>query len=104
MRSLLRPIAWAFIALGWLAVGADAYWSWRDHGWSVRPIAFYLDLIDPDWARAARDAAFDWSAGAGRALARALTWPVWGPALAIGFLLALLAGPAPSGRAGDGTR
>ncbi len=101
MRGFLRLLAWAFIALGWMAVGADLYWTWRDHAWTFRPIAFYLDLIDPLWARAVRDTAWDWSPHAGHVAARALGWPVWGPALAIGFLIALLTGPAPSGR-GEG--
>lgn len=89
----MRGVAWLFVALGFLAVGADAYWSWKAHDWAYRPIAFYLDLANPDWLTAFRAELAGWSEKTARFAARVLTWPVWGPAFAIGFLLALLTRP-----------
>ena len=50
MRGLLRSLAWGLVALGFLSIGADAYWSWKAHAWAFRPIGFYLDLIHAGWA------------------------------------------------------
>lgn len=93
MRPALRALAWVLVALGFLAVGADAYWSWKAHSWAFGPIAFYLDLIDPHWTAAIAEGAAEWSPRAARVAARALAWPVWGPAFVIGFGLSFLTQP-----------
>ena len=50
MHAVLRATAWAAVALGFFALGADVYWSWKAQGFAYRPIGFYLDLIDTRWA------------------------------------------------------
>ena len=90
MRALFNGIAWIFLAVGFMALGADAYWSWKAHGWTFQPIGFYLDLGAADWLAHLRDWAADHSGKAARLLERALTWPVWAPAFAVGMPLAVL--------------
>ena len=93
MRGLLRSLAWGLVALGFLAVGADAYWSWKAHAWAFQPISFYVDLIHTDWTADIRAAAAHVSPGTGRVAARFLAFPVWGPGFVIGFGLAFLTQP-----------
>ena len=93
MHAVLRATAWAAVALGFFALGADVYWSWKAQGFAYRPIGFYLDLIDTRWAFDLRVAATRVSDRAAGALAQMLTWPVWAPAFAIGIVLAVLATP-----------
>lgn len=90
MRALLNAVAWIFLAVGFVALGADAYWSWKAHGWAFQPLGFYLDLAASDWLAHLRDWAADRSAKTARLLEHALIWPVWAPAFAIGIPLGWL--------------
>lgn len=90
MREILNAIAWVFLAVAFIALGADAYWSWKAQGWAYQPIGFYLDLAAGDWLAHVRDWAADRSARTARLIAEALSWPVWAPAFAIGTPLAFL--------------
>ncbi len=90
MREILNGIAWVFLAVGFIALGADAYWSWKAHAWAFQPIGFYLNLASADWLAHVRDWAVDRSAQTAEIVARGLTLPVWAPAFAIGVPLALL--------------
>lgn len=88
MRVALNAVAWIVLAVAFIALGADAYWSWKAEDWSFQPIGFYLRLIDAEWLAQLRDWSVDRSARTERLLNEALTWPVWGPAFAIGAPLA----------------
>lgn len=90
MREFLNGVAWIFLAIGFVALGADAYWSWKAHGAAFQPIGFYLDLAADDWLAHLRDWAADRSARTERLVARALELPVWAPAFAIGVPLGFL--------------
>lgn len=89
MRAALRGLGWALIALGFMAVGADLYWSAKAQAFSFESGAGYL-------ARAGLPPQA-WLAGAGDGLARAamvaLSWPVWPFAFFLGGLL--LSAPRP---------
>ncbi len=88
MRAFFNGIAWIFLAIGFVALGADAYWTWKADDWAFQPIGFYLRLADAEWLAHVRDWAADQSARTERLLNQALTWPVWAPAFAVGAPLA----------------
>lgn len=90
MREALNAIAWIFLAVGFIALGADAYWTWKANGWAFQPIGFYLDLSASDWLAHVRDWAADRSARTARLLAELLALPVWAPSFALGIPLAWL--------------
>ena len=87
MAGLFRGLGWILVALGWFALGADAYWCWKAQAWTFQPISFYLDLANPLWAAGVRI----WSFGAGgnwpRLINSAFGWPVWAPCFVLGYLL-----------------
>ena len=91
MRGLLYAIGLALTALGFLALGADIYWSWKAHLWAYESIGGYLDRIDPAWTGHLRDWADGRSAKTLVMADRVLGWPVWPPAFIIGGVLGLLA-------------
>lgn len=90
MREALNAVAWVFLAIAFIALGADAYWSWKARAWSFQPIGFYLDLAASDWLAHLRDWAADRADRWAHLLERALTWPVWAPAFALGAPLGWL--------------
>jgi len=90
VRELLNAIAWIFLAVAFIALGADAYWTWKASGWTFQPIGFYLDLAASDWLAHVRDWAADRSARTARLVADGLALPVWAPAFAVGIPLAWL--------------
>ena len=92
MRDPLRGLGLLLVALGFFAVGADLYWSWKAHAWSMQPISFYLDLIEPDWTTHVRLWSFASSLRTAQIVNTALGWPVWGPAFAAGGVLMVLTG------------
>ncbi len=93
MRGLLHATGWALTALGFLALGADAYWSWKVHAWAFESIGGYLDRIDPAWAADIRDWAAERSVRSLAMAHRMLGWPVWPPAFIAGGILGMLARP-----------
>lgn len=93
MSDLFRGIGWLLVALGWFALGADAYWSWKAEGWTYQPIAFYLDLISPIWAASIRIWSFGVSMKFAGFVNAALGWPVWAPAFVLGTILMLATRP-----------
>jgi hypothetical protein len=90
MRELLNGIAWIFLAIGFIALGADAYWTWKAHHFAFQPIGFYLDFGAGDWLAHVRDWAADRSERTARLMAKALALPVWAPAFAVGIPLGFL--------------
>lgn len=93
MREVLNAAAWLFLATAFIALGADAYWTWKAHHFAYQPIGFYLDLAASDWLAHVRDWAADRSPRTARMVAEALTWPVWAPCFAIGVPLAFVTRP-----------
>jgi len=87
MRAFLNGIAWIFLAIAFTALGADAYWSWKAHHLTYQPIGFYLNLAADDWLAHVRDWAADRSIKTERLIAKALEFPVWAPAFALGIPL-----------------
>lgn len=90
MRGFLNGIAWIFLAVGFIALGADAYWSWKAHAWTFQPIGFYLNLASADWLAHIRDWAVDRSVRTAALMAKGLALPVWAPAFAVGAPLGFL--------------
>jgi hypothetical protein len=90
MRGLVYGIGAALTALAFLALGADAYWSWKAHAWTFEPIGGWLDRIDPRWTTGLRGWAAERSAHSLRMAERLLGWPVWPPAFIAGGLLGLV--------------
>ncbi len=90
MRGLFHAIGALLVALGLLALGADAYWTWKANAWAFEPVGAWLDRLDPAWADGLRDWAADRSARALRTAERVLAWPVWAPAFILGGVLWLV--------------
>jgi hypothetical protein len=90
MRELFNGIAWIFLAIGFVALGADAYWTWKAHHLAFQPVGFYLDLAADDWLASLRDWAADRSHKTERVVTKLLSLPVWAPAFAVGIPLGFL--------------
>lgn len=110
MRALFRALGWLLLAIGLMAVGADAYWSWKVHGWTFEPIGAYVRRADPLFLAELRAASAHWSPRAARMAEHLLSWPVWGPAFVTGLLLVTVTTahetmrPAPRARRGVWSR
>lgn len=90
MRGLAYALGMALTALGLLALGADAYWSWKAGAWTFEPIGGWLDRLDPAWTEGLRNWAIEHSARTLKTTERVLSWPVWPPAFILGGLLSLV--------------
>ena len=90
MRGLIYGIGAVLTAIAFLALGADAYFSWKAQAWTFEPIGAWLDRIDAGWAAALRDWAADRSVRSMRTAERVLAWPVWPPAFIVGGVLGLI--------------